>query len=186
MQDHEPKKPLPHKRKKPNQRKKQLKPRDNEHLADVLETYDDKNSDGHDDGNDDVDDDDDDDDDDDGNEDGDDDDKNNYCRVLIPGGAAPFNATDGYASAGGELYQLAKEKNDAGQFFPVWGTCLGFELLAVLSAGGEDIRNICEILNVAMPLVFKPAFHGNNILYYSTKASGALQPGAVALLLLRS
>ncbi|KAJ4443432.1 hypothetical protein ANN_05101 [Periplaneta americana] len=32
-----------HGRKKPNQRKKQLKkPRDNEHLADVLETYDDK------------------------------------------------------------------------------------------------------------------------------------------------
>jgi len=43
MQDHGPKKPAPHKRKKPNQRKKQLKrPRDNEHLADVLETYDDK------------------------------------------------------------------------------------------------------------------------------------------------
>jgi transcription initiation factor TFIIE subunit beta len=43
MQDHGPKKPAPHKRKKPNHRKKQLKrPRDNEHLADVLETYDDK------------------------------------------------------------------------------------------------------------------------------------------------
>lgn len=42
MQDHGPKKPMPHKRKKPNQRKKQLKrPRDNEHLADVLENYDD-------------------------------------------------------------------------------------------------------------------------------------------------
>lgn len=44
MQDHGIKKVTPaHKRKKPNQRKKQLKkPRDNEHLADVLETYDDK------------------------------------------------------------------------------------------------------------------------------------------------
>ncbi|XP_063227978.1 general transcription factor IIE subunit 2 [Bacillus rossius redtenbacheri] len=40
MQDHGPKKVAPHKRKKPNQRKKHLKkPRDNEHLADVLETY---------------------------------------------------------------------------------------------------------------------------------------------------
>ncbi|XP_057333202.1 general transcription factor IIE subunit 2 [Microplitis mediator] len=43
MQDHGPKKPAPMKRKKPNNKRKQLKkPRDNEHLADVLETYDDK------------------------------------------------------------------------------------------------------------------------------------------------
>jgi len=44
MQDHGLKKVTPiHKRKKPNNRKKLLKrPRDNEHLADVLENYDDK------------------------------------------------------------------------------------------------------------------------------------------------
>ncbi|KAJ4452064.1 hypothetical protein ANN_03580 [Periplaneta americana] len=37
MQYHGPKKPVPHKHKKPNQPKNQ---RNNEHLADVLETYD--------------------------------------------------------------------------------------------------------------------------------------------------
>ncbi|XP_066994949.1 transcription initiation factor IIE subunit beta [Anabrus simplex] len=43
MQDHGPKKPAAPKRKKPNQRKKVLKkPRDNEHMADVLETYEEK------------------------------------------------------------------------------------------------------------------------------------------------
>lgn len=42
MQDHGPKKPAPIKRKKPISKRKQFKkPRDNEHLADVLETYDD-------------------------------------------------------------------------------------------------------------------------------------------------
>ncbi|XP_043260362.1 general transcription factor IIE subunit 2 isoform X1 [Colletes gigas] len=42
MQDHGPKKPAPIKRKKPASKRKQFKkPRDNEHLADVLETYDD-------------------------------------------------------------------------------------------------------------------------------------------------
>ncbi|EFN85709.1 transcription initiation factor IIE subunit beta [Harpegnathos saltator] len=41
MQDHGLKKPAPLKRKKPVNRRKQFKkPRDNEHLADVLETYD--------------------------------------------------------------------------------------------------------------------------------------------------
>lgn len=42
MQDHGLKKPAPIKRKKPVNRRKQFKkPRDNEHLVDVLETYDD-------------------------------------------------------------------------------------------------------------------------------------------------
>lgn len=42
MQDHGPKKPLPPKRKKAANKKRQFKkPRDNEHLADVLETYED-------------------------------------------------------------------------------------------------------------------------------------------------
>lgn len=43
MQDHGPKKLIaPNRRKKAGQRKKQFKrPRDNEHLADVLETYED-------------------------------------------------------------------------------------------------------------------------------------------------
>lgn len=42
MQDHGPKKPLAPKRKKGGQKKRQYKkPRDNEHLADVLETYED-------------------------------------------------------------------------------------------------------------------------------------------------
>ncbi|KAJ8677093.1 hypothetical protein QAD02_012880 [Eretmocerus hayati] len=40
MQDHGIKKSLPIKRKKPNKRKQLKRPRDNEHLADVLETYD--------------------------------------------------------------------------------------------------------------------------------------------------
>lgn len=42
MQDHGTKKPLVPKRKKTSQKKRQSKrPRDNEHLADVLETYED-------------------------------------------------------------------------------------------------------------------------------------------------
>jgi transcription initiation factor TFIIE subunit beta len=41
MQDHGIKKPImPIKRKKANIRRKNTKPRDNDHLADVLETYD--------------------------------------------------------------------------------------------------------------------------------------------------
>jgi gamma-glutamyl hydrolase len=75
--------------------------------------------------------------------------------LLIPGGAAEFNATEGYATAGVELYKLAKQKNDAGVYFPVWGTCLGFELLFVLSANQTDLRTACNITYTPMPLTFK-------------------------------
>lgn len=27
------------------------------------------------------------------------------------------------------LINIAKQKNDSGTYFPIWGTCLGFELL---------------------------------------------------------
>ena len=59
--------------------------------------------------------------------------------ILFTGGAADFwTNTQGapiltptYAAKGCYLYNLVKKANDAGQFFPLWGTCLGFELLHV-------------------------------------------------------
>jgi hypothetical protein len=76
--------------------------------------------------------------------------------LLFPGGGAEFNVTDGYATAGWELYKFAKLKNDAGIYFPVWGTCLGFELLAFLSANRTEIRNGCSVERIAVPLKMKP------------------------------
>ena len=42
----------------------------------------------------------------------------------------------GYASAGKSIWQMALESGD----YPIWGTCLGFELIATLSnkQNGED------------------------------------------------
>lgn len=76
--------------------------------------------------------------------------------MLIAGAAAKFTATEGYTSAASDLYELATKKNDAGVYFPVWGTCLGFELLAVLSANKTDVRKTCDVIGVAVPLKFKP------------------------------
>jgi gamma-glutamyl hydrolase len=76
--------------------------------------------------------------------------------LFFPGGSAEFNVTDGYATAGGELYRLAKKKNDAGVYFPVWGTCLGFELLFAISANHTYRRKACDIINSPLSLTFKP------------------------------
>ena len=44
--------------------------------------------------------------------------------VLFPGGAG------NYREIGEYIYNFAISENDAGRFYPIWGTCLGFENLA--------------------------------------------------------
>ena len=76
--------------------------------------------------------------------------------LLIPGGAVSIFSSP-YAEAATYLVDLAKLSNSAGevtvisllgteletgvQVFPVWGTCLGFEMLAAISCGGCDYRH---------------------------------------------
>ncbi|XP_049808938.1 gamma-glutamyl hydrolase B-like [Schistocerca nitens] len=56
--------------------------------------------------------------------------------VLLPGGGADdFDRPGGYGEAGAHIYEVAKEMNRQGDYFPLWGTCLGMELLAHVSAG---------------------------------------------------
>ncbi|XP_034481571.1 gamma-glutamyl hydrolase [Drosophila innubila] len=79
----------------------------------------------------------------------------NINGVLLPGGATWFNQTNGYGDAGGHLIRIAKQINDNGTFFPVWGTCLGMELLVFKMANGIETRSDCESLGEALPLEFK-------------------------------
>lgn len=44
--------------------------------------------------------------------------------VLFPGGGGD------YLAYGQPIYDKILEYNDAGKYFPAWGTCLGFEALA--------------------------------------------------------
>ncbi|KAK4026531.1 hypothetical protein OUZ56_015530 [Daphnia magna] len=73
--------------------------------------------------------------------------------LLIPGGGASL-VSSGYGKAGSILYNLAIEANNNGDFFPVWGTCLGFELLLYLSAGRKNFLTPCNSYNRAASLKF--------------------------------
>jgi len=53
--------------------------------------------------------------------------------VLFPGGGGD------YVNVGKLIVEHAKKMNDEGQFFPLWGTCLGFERLAIFTAKGKGI-----------------------------------------------
>lgn len=82
---------------------------------------------------------------------------------MLPGGATWFNQSNGYADAGRHIYDIAIEMNDQGDYFPLWGTCLGFELLTYLSAGGREHRAHCSSTNQALPLVFKDDFKSSRL-----------------------
>lgn len=75
-------------------------------------------------------------------------------RVLLPGGSTFFNHTNGYAESGAYIYKIAKRLNDNGVHFPLFGICLGFELLLYVSNNNGEYRSTCSCTRQALPLNF--------------------------------
>jgi len=105
-------------------------------------------------------------------------------RVLFPGGGANITSS-GYQRAAKVFYDLAIEvrkrvkcdqlqvsglfiiyclwlfqANERGDYFPVWGTCLGYEQLTVLTSG-KDLLSLTNTSGVPLPLNF---LHGTDTL----------------------
>ncbi len=73
--------------------------------------------------------------------------------LLFPGGNQGIDPADIYTEEGELLWNLAKEANDRGDYYPVWGTCLGFEELAVLETEDGDVISLDVVAtNLALPL----------------------------------
>ncbi|XP_064623925.1 gamma-glutamyl hydrolase-like isoform X3 [Lineus longissimus] len=82
--------------------------------------------------------------------------------VLFPGGGVDI-LTSGYAKAAQVIYQLAKKYNDAGSYFPLWGTCLGFELLTALQTG-KNLLSKCDAEDYMLPLKFSSDYNKSRLL----------------------
>lgn len=86
----------------------------------------------------------------------------NTFSILLPGGAIFFNQkyctqdlrNDTYQSSK-HIYDIAEESNRKGKYFPLWGTCLGFQLILTHSAGVEDVRQDCVFMNCSLPVKFE-------------------------------
>ncbi|XP_019610128.2 gamma-glutamyl hydrolase [Rhinolophus sinicus] len=72
--------------------------------------------------------------------------------VLYPGGSASITKS-GYAKVAKIFYKLARQSFDDGDYFPVWGTCLGFEELSYLISGKVLLTNT-NTDGITMPLNF--------------------------------
>ncbi|KAK3580712.1 hypothetical protein CHS0354_005716 [Potamilus streckersoni] len=77
---------------------------------------------------------------------------NSINGVLFPGGDVDI-ITSEYAKAGKLLFLMAVQAHDKGDYFPVWGTCLGFQLLTAITTG-QDLLTKFDSTNVNWPLNF--------------------------------
>ena len=69
--------------------------------------------------------------------------------ILFPGGAGD------YVDYGRSIYDQVKTWNDQGHFYPIWGTCLGFENLAIIASDeGSAVLSKLEAHNINLPLEF--------------------------------
>lgn len=72
---------------------------------------------------------------------------------MFPGGGTFFNETGGYGDAAKQLYTFAIQSNARGNYYPIWGTCLGMQVIPYAETG-TDIRIDCSLRKVALPLDF--------------------------------
>ncbi|XP_078095617.1 gamma-glutamyl hydrolase isoform X2 [Mustelus asterias] len=70
--------------------------------------------------------------------------------ILFPGGSSDLK-TSAFAKAANKFYELALKAFDAGDHFPMWGTCLGLQLLTVLTAG-KNLLTHTDSENISLPL----------------------------------
>lgn len=77
----------------------------------------------------------------------------NYTNgILIPGGAVDF-ATSLIGRSAKIVYDLALQLNDKGDYYPIWGTCMGFQLLCYVTQG-DNLLKPTDSNNASWPLNF--------------------------------
>ncbi|XP_072168050.1 gamma-glutamyl hydrolase-like [Diadema setosum] len=85
--------------------------------------------------------------------------------ILFPGGSATIQGlTSDYAKAASILYHLAVAANKNGDFFPLWGTCLGFEALMILTAQEDILMYNIDAHNISFPVKLSPDYGTSRIL----------------------
>ncbi len=75
--------------------------------------------------------------------------------LLFPGGGDNWDwYSSQYMLASQHMFDLARAANDAGDVFPIWGTCLGFEVSARAISGSVDVLSHFDTENISLPLTF--------------------------------
>lgn len=82
--------------------------------------------------------------------------------VYFTGGNLALTENTTYFKTAKYLFDRAIKANDNGDYFPIWGTCMGFQLLHILAAEDYSVltHGVFKSESVMMPLHFtKEALH---------------------------
>ncbi|XP_060926003.1 gamma-glutamyl hydrolase-like [Limanda limanda] len=86
---------------------------------------------------------------------------NSINGLVLPGGGSNLLESP-YSRAAGILFNLALRANDASDYFPILGSCHGFQQLTVLIAK-EDLLTLTDTTAVALPLELTPMGHSSRL-----------------------
>eukprot|EP00243_Klebsormidium_subtile_P003003 TRINITY_DN16135_c0_g1_i1.p1 TRINITY_DN16135_c0_g1~~TRINITY_DN16135_c0_g1_i1.p1 ORF type:complete len:367 (+),score=79.77 TRINITY_DN16135_c0_g1_i1:303-1403(+) len=97
--------------------------------------------------------------------------------LLIPGGGADLHLNTTIMHAVSKLLQLALEANDRGDYFPVHGTCMGFEALSIWVTQDDDVleRFVADGFPGPLNFVSKAARRGSMFRAMSNKLKDKLE-----------
>ena len=82
--------------------------------------------------------------------------------LLLPGGDCAFETSKYYQHAA-LFFKWAVQATDEGDYFPIWGTCQGFQTLTEIVAGTDSIMSPSNSWNTAWPLNLTENFHGSRM-----------------------
>lgn len=79
--------------------------------------------------------------------------------VLFTGGEESLLPTSPYYQTASHIWDKVLASNDKGVYFPLWGTCMGFQLISLLAAQNQTVLShyAFDTSDVALPLELTPA-----------------------------
>jgi len=86
---------------------------------------------------------------------------NSINGVLFPGGGAVIGGQMLHAAE--LLYNLTLKANDKGDYFPLQGHCMGFEMLQIIVSRNTSVLGLYEAEDISMPLKFMPNFKDSRL-----------------------
>jgi len=86
--------------------------------------------------------------------------------LLFPGGGSSLDLTSPFFEKASYLFNAAIKLNDNGVYFPMWGTCLGFQFLSIMGAGADEsvLTGPFDSEDYPIPLNFTSAAKGSYML----------------------
>ena len=88
--------------------------------------------------------------------------------LLLPGGWAPLGDSE-YTRAAYLMLDAAMKANQEGDYYPVWGVCLGCEVMADYFANKTVIVTKCGSMDATMPLKFVVTNYRNTMFEHASR-----------------